>query len=174
MRFVQRVQLAVVLLLASAVALAQVATPDDPAGFVQLLVDAALHGRWPVAVALVLVALVWAIRKLVAPKVPFFGTGAGGAVLNIATSFSVALATPLLAGVTFTWALLWVALQASLTAAGGFSLLKYLLPLIPGVAGIFARGDAAAEEAKAKAAGLAAANVIVAKQPSSDQIANGP
>lgn len=158
------------LMLVSLAAFAQVATPDDPASFVQLLVDAALSGRWPLVVALALVALVWALRKFLAPQVPFFGTGGGAAVLNVATSFSFALATPLLAGVTFTWSLLWVALQASLVAAGGWSLLSHLLPLIPGLGNLFARGDATASIAKAEK--LAAA--VAATPPTSDSIANGP
>jgi hypothetical protein len=160
------------LMLLSLVAFAQVATPDDPGAFFRLLVDAALAGRWPLVVAIVLVGVVWAFRKLLAPKVPFFGTGAGAAVLNLLTSFSLALVTPLLAGVSFTWAMCWVALQASLVAAGGWSLLTHLLPLIPGLGNLFARGDAAAITAKAEKAGLAAA--VLAKPPNSMDIANGP
>ncbi len=149
-----------------------VLTPDDPSGFVKLLIDAALGGRWPLVVALVLVALVWGLRKFLAPKVPFFATGGGAAVLNIATSFSLALATPLLAGVVFSPALLWVALQASLAAAGGWSLLSHLLPLIPGMGDLFARGNAAASISEAEKKGLAAA--VAATPPTSDKIANGP
>jgi hypothetical protein len=128
---------------------------ESPSDFVQLLVNAALSGRWPLVAALVLVGLVWVGRKLLAPKVPFFATGAGGAVLNLLTSFSVALATALLPGTAFTWSLLWVALQASLVAAGGWSLLKYLLPLVPGLGSLFARGDAAASIASSEKVGLA-------------------
>ncbi len=138
-------------------------SPDSPSAFVQLLVNAAMSGRWPLLVALALVGIVWLLRKLVAPKVPFFATGEGGAVMNLATSFTLALATALLPGAAFTWSLLWVALQASLVASGGWSLLKYLLPLIPGLSGLMARGDATAIEADAKAAGDVAAKAAAIK-----------
>lgn len=147
-------------------------TPDKTAEFVQMLVNAALSGRWPLVVSLVLVGLVWALRKALAPKIPFFETGGGGAVLNILTSFSVALATALLPGTTFTWSLLWVALQASLVASGGWSLLKYLLPLIPGLSGLFSRGDAPAAITEAQKLGLAAA--ATAKAPKAEDLVNGP
>ncbi len=146
---------------------------SDPSELVQLLIRAALDGHWPKVVALGLVIAVFLLRKILAPKIPFFGTGPGGAVLNLLTSFSVALATPLLGGVVFTWSLLWVALQASLTAAGGWSLARYLWPLLPeAFRKLFSRGDSTEAIAESKKEGIAAA--VVAKSPRPEDIVNGP
>ncbi len=155
-----------------------IVTPDNLSQFVGMVVDAAKGGQWPMVAALALVAAVWALRKFGAPKVPFFATSQGGAVLNLATGFSGAFLTALVAGSPFSWGLVWSAFNVSLLAAGGWglasSLLFPLLMKIPFLANIFARGDAAKIEAEAKAAGLAAANAIAGKPPTSDLIANGP
>lgn len=99
-------------------------------------------------------------------------------MLNLATGFSGAFLTALVAGTPFTWGLVWASFNVSLLASGGWGFLTSLVfPLllkIPFLAKLFSRGSAADAEAKAKAAGIAAANAIVAKQPTSDQIANGP
>lgn len=152
-----------------------VATPENFDAFSKAVIAAVADGKWPAVAALALVAAVWALRKFIAPSAPFFATGEGGAVLNVLTSFAGAIATALFTGVTFTPALLWTSLQLSLLASGGWSLLKYLLPLllkIPFLATIFARGSAPAAVSDAEKKGLAAA--VVAKPPKSDELANGP
>lgn len=155
-----------------------VASPENLAEFVKLVTAAAAARNWAMVAAFALVAAVWALRKFGAPKAPFFATPEGGAVLNLATSFSGAFLTALVAGTPFSWGLLLSAFQVSLLAAGGWGLASSLLfPLllkIPLLANVFGRGSAAEAEARAKAAGLAAANVVAAKPPSSDSIANGP
>lgn len=151
-------------------------TPDNLADFAGLVLKAAQSGQWPMVAALALVAVVWAIRKWGTPAIPFLGTPEGGAVLNLATGFSGALLTALMSGTPFTWSLAWASLQVSILAAGGWSLFKSLLwPLllkVPFIAGLFARGAAAAVVTEAQKKGLAAA--VVAKPPTSTDIANGP
>lgn len=150
-------------------------TPETLDQFLQLVLGAVSAGKWSSVAALALVAAVWAVRKFIAPKAPFFATGEGGAVLTIASSFVGAFATAVLAGTPFTWVLVWSSLQVALLAAGGWSLLKHLLPLllkIPGLGAFFAAGDATASVAKSEKEGLAAA--VVAKTPKPEDIANGP
>ncbi len=150
-------------------------TPDNLSEFLQLVVSAVAAGKWASVAALVLVATVWALRKFIAPKVPFFATGEGGAVLTIATSFGGALATALLAGTAVSGGLILSSLQVALLAAGGWSLLKHLLPLllrVPFLANLFARGDAAVAVTAAQKEGLAAA--VAAKTPKAEDVANGP
>jgi hypothetical protein len=139
-------------------------TPDNLETFLPFVLKAMQSGQWAVVAAVALITGVWAVRKYVGPKYPFLATGTGGLVLNLLGSFGSGLLTAA-TGVPFTWALVW-SVVVSVLGTYGWSLLK-LLP-------VFSRGSADDAEAKAKAAGLAAANVIVAKQPSSDQIANGP
>ncbi len=151
-------------------------SPENLGQFAELVIKAAQGGQWQMLAALALVAAVWGARKWGAPSLPFLGTPEGGAVLNIATGFSGALLTAAIGGTPITWALVWASFQVSVLAAGGWSLFKsLLLPLllkIPFLANLFARGDAKAAITEAEKAGLAAA--VVAKPPTSTDIANGP
>ena len=150
-------------------------TPDTLDAFLRLVLNAATSGKWAQLAALALVAAVWALRKFVAPKAPFFSTGEGGAVLTILTSFVGALATALLGGASFSWPLLWGAVQVAVLAAGGWSLSKHLLPLllkIPFLAKLFPpKANGPVLVADAAKVGLAAA--VVAKSPSPEDIAHG-
>jgi hypothetical protein len=136
----------------------------------QMAFEAALKGglSWQNLAAVgVLVALVAGARLYLAPKIPFFGTSEGGVVLNVAVAGVVGAVTALCAGVPFTWALLGTSLVMSWKAAGGWSLLKNLWPLISSLP-IFlklfpAKGDVVAPVAV----------VPVASSPS-DEIANRP
>lgn len=150
-------------------------SPENLDQFLKLVLSAAAAGKWSSLAALALVAGVWALRKFVAPKAPFFATGEGGAVLTVLTSFVGALATAVLAGTALTGSLVWGSLQVALLAAGGWSLAKHLLPLllkVPALAALFARGSAPVAVAEAQKEGLAAA--VVAKAPKAEDIANGP
>lgn len=131
----------------------------------------------PNVVAVVaLVAVVAALKLALAPRVPFFSTPAGVILLNVAVSGFAAVVTALAGGTAFTWALLGTTLVMSWKAAGGWTLLKHLWPVVePLLVKIFpfmARGDAATTMTEAQKTGLAAA--VVAKTPTSTDIANGP
>jgi hypothetical protein len=147
-------------------------SPDNPEQFAQLVFDAARDGKWLSLLALGLIGLVWAIRKFAAPKVPFFGTGEGGAVVNFGTGFLLALATAILAGSPPSWAMAWVSLQTSFLAAGGWSLFKSLIPLLVRLVPGFGAGNAAASIATAKKEGEAAA--AETKPKTAADIINGP
>lgn len=132
-------------------------TPDNLTEFARVVYEAARDGRWLVVAALGIVALVWATRKFAAPKVPFFATGEGGAILNLVTGFLLAIAGALIGGAPLSGMTLWVALQTSFVAAGGWSLVKNLLPFfgrfIPGLGA----GDAQKSLTLAKSEGEKAA-----------------
>jgi hypothetical protein len=147
-------------------------TPDNFGEFVQAVLGAATSGQWALVAAFVLVAVVWGLRKLPWPPLK---TPEGGAVLNILTGFAGAFLSALVGGAAFSWALVLTSLQVSVLAAGGWSLLKSLVfPLllrVPAFAKLFSRGSAAEAVTAAEKQGLAAA--VVAKAPTSDEIANG-
>ncbi len=153
-----------------------VATPDQLDLFFKLVLGAATAGKWAQLAALALVAVVWALRKFIAPKMPFFGTGEGGAVLTVLTSFAGAFATTLLAGAAFSWPLVWSSLQVAFLAAGGWSLAKHLLPLlmkVPFLAALFPpKSNGPGLVAEAQKIGLA--NAVAAKSPTSDELVNKP
>lgn len=115
-------------LLASVALLGQVAAPDpdQTADFVKVLVDAVASKNWPLLAALGVVAAVWAVRKFLAPRVPFLATDRGGAILVLVTSLAGAVATALVGGAAFSLPLLVQALSVALSAAGGFNLVKKL------------------------------------------------
>ncbi len=138
-------------------------SPENLEVFSGLVVKAVQGGHWAALVALCIVAAVWGIRKYLGPKFPALATGRGGAILNLVGSFGSGLVVAA-TGAPFSWAMV-LSLALSLFTAGGWSLISSL---------IFGRGDAADSEAKAKAAGLAAANAVAGKPPTSDSIANGP
>lgn len=147
-------------------------TPENPEEFAKLVFQAASEGKWLSLVALALIGIVWAVRKYGAPKVPFFATSEGGAIVNIVTSFVLALSGALLAGTPPTWGMAWVALQTSFLAAGGWSLVRNLLPFFARFVPWLGSGDASASIATAKKEGDAAASV--AKPKTATDIVNGP
>lgn len=114
--------------------LAQAAVQPDPeqaGAFVKLLVDAASSRNWPLLAALVVVALVWAVRRFGAARLPWLGTDRGGAVLVLATSLAGAVATALAGGAGLSLPLLVEALAVAVSAAGGFNLVKKLAAPAP-------------------------------------------
>ena len=103
----------------------------DVLSLAKSLYDAVMHGQWALLAALVLVALVFALRKFVAPKVPFLASDAGGVLLAFFGSLGGALSTAFAAGEAFSWALLFKAAQVAFLAMGGYAALKKLFaPLL--------------------------------------------
>lgn len=146
--------------------------------------DALLAGSlsWTNALAVgVLILVVAALKVGLAKLHPFFTTASGTILINVVTSGLTAAALAFMAGAAFKWVLLGGALAASIKAAGGVSLLKHLLPLVPGLTDLLLKlpfvsklfppkGDAPALVTEAQKAGLAAA--VAAKAPSPESVAN--
>lgn len=159
--------------------LAQAAAPVEAVDLAKALFDAVMSKQWFLAGSLVLMALVFILRRL--PWEPL-KTDAGGVLLNFGSSLALAFFTAAAAGAPFTWAVVLTALEMSGGAAVGYMLLtKFVLPLllkIPAFAklwvfvlSLFSRGSAAEAVTEAEKQGLALA--VAAKAPTSDEIANG-
>lgn len=127
-----------------------------------------------------LILVVAALRAGLKRVHPFFDSPGGVILINVVVSGLTATALALLGGTSFTLAILAAALVASWKAAGGFALLKHLLPLIPGltdlllklpfVAALFPpKADGPTLVAEAQKIGLAAA--VNAKAPTTEDLA---
>lgn len=143
----------------------------------QMAFEAATRGglSWQNLLAVgALVGVVALLRLFLAPRVPFFATPEGGILLNVLVSGFAATVTALCGGAAFTWGLLGASLVMSWKAAGGWTLLKNLVPLVlslPFIAKLFPpKGDGLALVTEAQKAGLATA-VSSGKKP--EDIANG-
>lgn len=123
--------LAVLVIPALALAQGVLPTPDDFSAFINLFLSSTLN----IKVALALVAAVWAIRKYVVGKVPFFQTGEGGAVLLSITAFLLALSTSfytLVGPMTWQWfgKVCFVAFAGAVTSAGTWNLIQTYVRLL--------------------------------------------
>ena len=89
-------------LFAPVLAFAQVVAPvmpleDDPFKLLEQIVQAAGAKNWLLLVPLALVLVMFFFRKYIGPKVPFFLTDRGGAVLALITAVLTALITAVMA-----------------------------------------------------------------------------
>lgn len=102
-------------------------TPENLEAFARIILEAVQSSNWSLLASLALVALVWASRKFLAPKVPFLGTDAGGALLALAGGAAGAILTAVMAGSAFSWPLVLLGLKTGFTAAGGWAVIKKLI-----------------------------------------------
>lgn len=127
-----------ILLAAPILALAQAAGDDfslDPIKLLGAFVAAVQAGSWPVALVLVFVALIWAVRFFGVKVWPWLSTSEGGTVLAFATTLASVLgAAALVPGASITWALVGQAAAAAFAAIGAWTgarrLLRALIPLV--------------------------------------------
>lgn len=158
--------------------LAQAVPPTEPVDLAKALFAAIMSGHWFLAASLVLMGIVFLIRRTPWPPLQ---TDVGGVLLNFGSSLALALFSAAAAGAPVTWPVILTALQVSGGAAVAYMLIKkFLLPILLKVpflaklwdlaAAAFSRGDAAAAVTAAEKQGLAAA--VVAKSSTSDDIAN--
>ena len=107
-----------------------VVPPDveaDPMGFFEVLFKKIQGGEWLPVFALTLMVIVLVARKLLAPRLAWFGTKLGGAVLAFSTSLVLAVATSLFAGQGVSLGLISTALGVAWAASGGWELVKDVL-----------------------------------------------
>lgn len=150
------------------VAAAQSAAGGEEATLLDLarpVAEALLSGNPGLAAALALVLAAAIARRYLAPKVPFFASDVGGALLVLVGSFGGAAAAAITGGASWSLALAWTALKIATAAAGGYSLAKplilwaaekspsWLKPVFALVLWVFEKGSPVA---KAEAAGAAA------------------
>lgn len=121
-------------------ALAQAATTTTPGDFdpLQLLaafLAAVKGGQWPVALVVLFVGLIWAVRKFGVKAWPWFATSEGGTVLAFLTTMAAVLgAAALVPGASITWALAGQAAAAAFAAIGAWTGARRLLRVLAPVA----------------------------------------
>jgi hypothetical protein len=105
---------------------------DPTTAAVQQAIDALRTHNWTLAFFLCLMLSIWALRAL-GSRLPgkvgaFFASTRGGVAINVSASFLGALVTSLLAHRPLSDAGLWlVAVKGSVSAAGGWAVLKGIL-----------------------------------------------
>ncbi|TQF10701.1 hypothetical protein FJV41_38125 [Myxococcus llanfairpwllgwyngyllgogerychwyrndrobwllllantysiliogogogochensis] len=130
-------------------------SPEQFDAFAQLLFNAVTSQNYALVASLVVVLLVFLLRKFGGRFIPFFNRDRGGAVLVLGVSLAGAVANALAAGAPFSLSLLLTAAKVALTAAGGFTLVKRLLFGAPAIEGAEQAGEIAAGQVAGKAAAIA-------------------
>ncbi|MFY2558786.1 hypothetical protein ACN469_14255 [Corallococcus terminator] len=130
-------------------------SPEQFDAFAQLLFDAVTSQNYALVASLVVVLLVFLLRKFGGTFIPFFNTDRGGAVLVLGVSLAGAVANALAAGAPFSLSLMLTAVKVALTAAGGFTLVKRLLFGTPAIESAEQAGEIAAGQVAGKAAAIA-------------------
>lgn len=92
-----------------------------------LMLQAARDRNWAMLAALIVVAVVWAIRYLGEPVLPWLGTDKGGAVVSLVTAWAGAVVSALAAGQPVDMELFVSSLGVAATASGGWTLAKKLV-----------------------------------------------
>ncbi|WP_404362859.1 hypothetical protein ACIHQR_23045 [Corallococcus coralloides] len=145
------------------VAFAQASSTPDPGnveGFARLILDAVTARNWALVASLAVIALVYVLRRYVGAWWPLLRTARAGAVLALLLSVAGAVSNALMAGESFTVALLLKAIAIGLSAAGGFTVMKTLLFGDAVEEAARAAGEVAAGEIAGKAAAVAALNAL--------------
>lgn len=101
--------------------------PDNLDVFANLVIEAVKSENWALVAILGVVLVVWVLRKFGGSKIKFLRTQRGGAVLSLVAAAVGAVATTLLTGGAFTWALALKALGTAFIASGGWTLVKHIL-----------------------------------------------
>jgi hypothetical protein len=108
---------------------APAAVPDpgaDPIGYAQSTVSAAKAGKWLALVGLLIIGLVWCVRRWGSKLVPWLGTDRGGVATALVCGFLVSLASTAITGVISTAAIVG-AVEQAVIAVGGYVALKKLI-----------------------------------------------
>jgi hypothetical protein len=106
---------------------AEAATSDAPADMFKALVDAARSGQYALAGFTALSALVALAWRYGGKFWPWLNTGEGKALLTLVGGFAATVCTGLAGGGALSAGLLWSAVGAAATLAGGYALLKELV-----------------------------------------------
>lgn len=103
----------------------------DTQELLALLIDAWRSNNKGFLAAAIVVAAVWAVRKLAAPKVAWLRSDLAGVVLAFLAAGAGALATTMASGSPFGWAMLLSALKVAVMAMGSYSVIRKALgPLL--------------------------------------------
>lgn len=100
----------------------------DLTAFAQQALSAVQSGNWRMVAMLVVMMVVYLLRRFGPSKWPWLKSDAGGAVLALGAGFVGSLVNAVAAHSALSLQLLLTALQVAVGAAGGWSLLMKLLP----------------------------------------------
>ncbi|NVJ26873.1 hypothetical protein HUW62_37210 [Myxococcus sp. AM011] len=129
--------------------------PEQFEEFAQMFLDAVTGQNYALVASLVVVLLVYLLRRFGGSFIPFFNTDRGGALLVLGVSLAGAVANALAAGAPFSLSLMLTAVKVALTAAGGFTLIKRLLFGDAAIESAEHAGEIAAGQVAGKAAAIA-------------------
>jgi hypothetical protein len=112
-----------------AFAATDVPSPDtDAAGWLKALYTALTTKAWTPLVGLVMIGLVYGIRRVLVPAWSWLGTALGGLVLSFTLSLLSTLGAAFAVGTGFSWSLVLAALSTAAAAAGIWEWLKAHIP----------------------------------------------
>lgn len=106
------------------------APAQDVGEFAKMFFNAAKNGDWKLLIVLIVVGIVWALRKWGAaiPKVgEWLATDRGGAILALLAGIFGVIGTGLVSGSAWSFALIRDGLLLGFTAAGGWTIIKKIL-----------------------------------------------
>lgn len=98
--------------------------PDDAADYIGALAAATKGGQWRVLSALVILGVVWALRKWGAKWVPWFATKWGGITLALSMGILAQFVTDLTGPSALTWTFVVNGLVQGALASGAWSMIK--------------------------------------------------
>jgi hypothetical protein len=106
-----------------------VPTPDtDAAAWLKALYTALTTKAWTPVVGLVMIGLVYGIRRVLVPSWAWLGTAFGGLVLGFTLSLLSTLGAAFAVGTSFSWSLVLMSLSTAAAAAGIWEWLKAHIP----------------------------------------------
>src|SRR5574343_597485 len=114
---------------------ASIVDPENFESLLKLALEAVQGRNWVLLAGIALIVAVAVARKLFGSRVPFLQTDAGGAVTVLVLSFLGAGVSALAQGQTLDGQLILEAFKVAFVAAGGFNLVKKLLPAVVALVG---------------------------------------
>lgn len=102
-------------------------SPDDGMSLLSAVFQAVSSGQWRLVAALAVIAVAFVLRNVLAKKVAWFSTKAGGYVISYTVSLAIVLAPVIQSGQSWSWKLALSLLSLALTAAGGYEALREVL-----------------------------------------------
>jgi hypothetical protein len=99
-------------------------TPEDPKEYVGALVTSLKDSEWRISIALVLMGVIWAVRKWGTEKVAWLGSKWGGIVLALVLGVVAQVITQLQTGAPWGRGFIMNALILGVLASGFWTMLK--------------------------------------------------
>lgn len=113
-------------------ALAQeAALPSEPGAIASAVIAAISGGQWKLVAALVVVGVIWVLRKFGASVWPFLGSPGGGALLAFTSGTALYLCGLVYAGIAVTPKMAIEGVLFAASAIGGWTGIRRILALIP-------------------------------------------